>query len=202
MIALTQFKQILATCKQPEVWCDLLNSELPKHGIVSKTQVAAFLAQTAHESSEYNTLSENLNYSGDRLNVVFPKYFKDKDVSKYNRNPEAIANVIYANRMGNGDTASGDGYKFRGRGVLQVTGKANYMKCSEYLFGSDDVLLNDPDMLILPEHALGSALWFWDANKLATVTDFILLTKKINGGTIGLEHRQSIYNKALSILTE
>lgn len=201
MITLEQFKAIFKTCKQSTTWYDLLNSELPKHGIVTKEKIAAFLAQTGHESSEFNTLTENLNYSGDRLKVIFPKYFKDKDVSKFHRNPEAIANVVYANRMGNGDQVSGDGYKFRGRGVLQVTGKSNYMKCSEFLFGSDDVLVNDPDMLMLPEHALGSALWFWKANNLLAVNDFILLTKKINGGTIGLSHRQEIYQKALSVLS-
>lgn len=200
MITQEQFKAIFKTCKEPITWCDLLNSELPKHKIVVKEKIAAFIAQTGHESSEYNTLSENLNYSGDRLKVIFPKYFKEKDVSKYHRNPTAIANVVYANRMGNGNEASGEGYKFRGRGVLQVTGKANYMKCSEFLFGNDDILIDDPDLLLLPEHALGSALWFWSANKLVEVSDFILLTKKINGGTIGLSHRQEIYNKALSVL--
>lgn len=200
-ITLDQFKKILPKCKNPETWCNLLNQELPEHGIISRSQIAAFIAQTSHESADYNVLSENLNYSGERLLVVFPKYFKDKDVSKYNRNPASIANVVYANRMGNGDEASGEGYKFRGRGVLQVTGKANYMKCSEFLFGDDEALLHDPDMLLLPEHALGSALWYWSANNLANVINMTVLTKKINGGLHGQEDRQLRYDKAMSILT-
>ncbi len=200
MITLDQFKAILPQCKEPEDWVSLLNEELPEHGFKTKEQIAAFIAQTAHESSSYNVLSENLNYSGERLNIIFPKYFKTRDVSKFHRNPAAIANVVYANRMGNGDESSGEGYKFRGRGVLQVTGKANYMKCSEYLFGNDDVLVDDPDLLLHKPNALGSALWFWHANNLLNCTDFVLLTKKINGGTIGLDHRQELYRKALSVL--
>lgn len=201
MITLDKLKKVLPQCKEPEEWVELLQKELvSEHGFTTKQHVAAFLAQTAHESSSYNTLSENLNYSGERLNIIFPKYFKNRDVSKFHRNPEAIANVVYANRMGNGDESSGEGYKFRGRGILQVTGKVNYMKCSEFLFGTDNTLVEDPDLLLLKEHALGSALWFWTANKLTSVSDFVLLTKKINGGTIGLEHRTELYNKALKEL--
>ena len=200
MLTLEKFKLIAKTCKEPEKFFAQLSEQLPKHGIESKEQIAGFIAQTCHESADYNVLVENLNYSGDRLKTVFPKYFKDRDVSKYNRNPTAIANVIYANRMGNGDEQSGEGYKYRGRGILQVTGKSNYMHCSEALFGNDETLLDDPDLLLLPEHAVGSALWFWDTNKLSTVKDFVLLTKKINGGTIGIEHRTEIYNRALQVL--
>jgi putative chitinase len=200
MITLDQFVAILPQCNEPEEWCEIIASELPEWGFETREQVAGFIAQTAHESSSYNILAENLNYSGDRLAVVFPKYFKNVDVKPYHRNPQAIANRVYANRMGNGNADSGDGYRFRGRGVLQVTGKANYMHCSQELFGQEEVLLDDPDLLLHKPNALGSALWFWKANNLLSVTDFILLTKKINGGTIGLEHRQSIYNKALSIL--
>lgn len=196
MITLEQFKTVFPLCKDPEQWVSLFE----KLEFKTKEQIAGFLAQTGHESSSFNVLAENLNYSGDRLMVVFPKYFKGKDVSKYNRNPTAIANLVYANRMGNGDEASGDGYKFRGRGILQVTGKTNYMRCSEYLFGHDDTLLEDPDMLLLPEHALGSALWFWKTNKLETVTDFVVLTKKINGGVVGLDHRTELYGKLLKVL--
>ena len=159
-----------------------------------------FIAQTAHESSDYNTLAENLNYSGDRLKIVFPKYFANKDVAKYNRNPAAIANLVYANRMGNGDEASGDGYKYRGRGVLQVTGKANYAHCSEYLFGHEDVLIDEPDLLLMKEHAIGSAEWFWRKNNLMNYSDVAKVTKLINGGLIGLEHRSSLYFRASKLL--
>jgi putative chitinase len=200
MFTLEQFTAILPLCKEPEEWCDIISTELPEWGFTTKEQVAAFIAQTAHESSSYNILAENLNYSADRLKIVFPKYFKNIDVAPYHRNPEAIANIVYANRMGNGPADSGDGYRFRGRGVLQVTGKANYMHCSEELFGHEQVLLDDPDLLLHKPNALGSALWFWKSNNLLAVTDFIQLTKRINGGVIGLEHRQSVYQTALSIL--
>ena len=200
MLTLEKFKLIAKTCKQPETYVPILQEALPKHGIVTREQIAAFIAQTCHESSDYNVLAENLNYSGERLNIVFPKYFKNRDISKYHRNPAAIANVVYANRMGNGDEQSGDGYKYRGRGILQVTGKSNYMHCSDALFGNDETLLDEPDLLMLPEHAVESALWFWNSNKLETVNDFVLLTKKINGGTHGLAARQEVYNRVLYVL--
>lgn len=176
-----------------------MEEELDDWGIVTREQEAAFLAQTAHESSSFNVLAENLNYSADRLNVIFPKYFKNRDPRPYHRNPEAIANLVYANRMGNGDTDSGDGYRYRGRGILQVTGKSNYMHCSLALFGQDDVLVDAPDLLLHKPNALGSALWYWQENKLETVTNFTLLTKKINGGTIGLAHRQELFAKFLNV---
>lgn len=200
MFSLEQFQRILPNCKEPEAWHALLEADLAQYCINTRVQIAAFLAQTAHESSEYNTLAENLNYSGARLAVVFPKYFKTVDPARFHRNPSAIANKVYANRMGNGDEASGDGYRYRGRGVLQVTGKTNYAKCSEFMFGADEVLLDDPDLLLDKSTALGSAFWFWSANRLQDVTDFILLTKKVNGGLNGLAHRQELYNRALSIL--
>lgn len=203
VFTLDQFKQIVPHCKEPEEWCDIIASELPHHGFTTNRQVAAFLAQTAHESADYNTIVENLNYSSDRLVAVFNKYFKNyttEQLLQFNRNPEAIANVVYANRMGNGDSDSGDGYKFRGRGVLQVTGKSNYMHCSEYLFGSDSVLLDEPDQLLIKSNALGSALWYWNANNLLGVDNFVLLTKKINGGVNGLEDRTKVFNIALSVL--
>lgn len=200
MFSLAQFQQILPNCKEPEEWHSLLQSDLAQYGVNTVEQIAAFLAQTAHESSEYNILAENLNYSGNRLAVIFPKYFKNVDTAKFHRNPGAIANKVYANRMGNGDEASGEGYRYRGRGVLQITGKNNYAKCSSFMFGADDVLLDDPDLLLEKSTALGSAFWFWDQNKLKDVSNFILLTKKINGGTNGLPHRQELYNRAQEIL--
>lgn len=203
MFTLNQFIQIVPHCEEPEEWCELISSELPSHGFETKRQVAAFLAQTAHESADYNTLAENLNYSADRLKVVFPKYFRNfspSQMQQYHRNPQAIANVVYANRMGNGDTSSGDGYSFRGRGVLQVTGKSSYMHCSEYLFGADTILLDDPDLLLTKPNALGSALWYWNLNDLLSVDNFTLLTKKINGGVNGLTERTNVFNIALSVL--
>lgn len=204
MFSIDQFVQIVPHCEEPEEWCEIISSELPEHGFETTRQVAAFLAQCAHESAEFNTLAENLNYSADRLRVVFPKYFRNFSPSQmqhFHRNPEAIANVVYANRMGNGDTASGDGYSFRGRGILQVTGKSSYMHCSDYLFGSDTILLDDPDLLLTKPNALGSALWYWNVNDLLSVDNFTLMTKKINGGVNGLLQRQEVFNLALSVLS-
>jgi putative chitinase len=195
-----QLKKILPNCKNPVAWAEALSKQLPAAAIVSPAQISRFVAQTAHESMEYNTLEESLNYSGDRLMVIFPKYFRGLDVSPYHRKPERIANVVYASRMGNGNIDSGDGYKFRGRGILQLTGRNNYTACSEAMFG-DDRLLDDPDMLLKEEHALGSAIWFWNVNGLNDITDFTKLTKRINGGTIGLDHRTALYNKAIAVLS-
>lgn len=191
MITIDKFKEVFPHCKNPDTWYSLFESKLPEHGIESDEQINMFLAQTGHESGQFNTLEENLNYSGDRLLVVFPKYFKGRDVSSFNRNPEAIANVVYAGRMGNGNEASGDGYKFRGRGILQVTGRSNYTHCSQFIY-NDDTLVQHPELLKEPEAALGSAIWFWSANNLVNETDFVAMTKKINGGTIGLNERQAL----------
>lgn len=201
MITTDQLKAILPHCKEPEQWANLLSEECAEWGLVTKTQIAGFIAQTGHESSHFNTLEENLNYSAERLDVVFPKYFKTVDPKQYHRNPEKIANRVYASRIGNGDEASGDGYKFRGRGLIQCTGRANYARCSEQLFGDDDVLLDSPELLLLPEHALGSALWYWKVNNLKDISDINIMTKKVNGGLIGIEDRKAIYTRALKVLS-
>lgn len=195
-----QFKQILPQCRTPMTWASLLETYLPQANIISKEQQAAFISQTGHESASYNVLEENLYYSSSRLAMVFPKYFRGVDPVPYHKKPEMIANLVYANRIGNGPLESGDGFRFRGRGVLQVTGRKNYAACSLFLFGDTEILLNNPDMLLDPTHAVTSALWYWQTNGLENVTDFVELTRKINGGTNGLEHRTQLYNTALNIL--
>jgi len=161
-----------------------------KYEINSALRLAHFLAQTAHESGGFRVIEENLNYSADGLSKIFPKYFRDKDPNDYARQPEKIANVVYASRMGNGDTASGDGYTFRGRGLIQLTGRSNYTSMANDMGVSvDDVVA----FLGTPEGAVESAAWFWNKNglnKLADADDVTAVTKKINGGTIGLEDRQ------------
>jgi len=161
-----------------------------KYEINSALRLAHFLAQTAHESGGFRIVEENLNYSADGLMKIFPKYFRDKDPNEYARHPEKIANVVYASRMGNSDTASGDGYKFRGRGLIQLTGKSNYSG-----FAADSGISVDEAVAYLstPSGAVESAAWFWHKNglnKLADADDVPAVTKKINGGTIGLEDRQ------------
>jgi putative chitinase len=161
-----------------------------KYEINSALRLAHFLAQTAHESGGFRVIEENLNYSADGLSKIFPKYFRDKDPNDYARQPEKIANVVYSSRMGNGDEASGDGYKFRGRGLIQLTGRSNYTSLSGDLGVELDSVV---EYLGTPEGAVESAAWFWHKNglnKLADADDVTAVTKKINGGTIGLEDRQ------------
>lgn len=196
MITLDKFKLVFPNCKEPDSWHKIFTEELDHHGF-NFDQGARFMAQCAHESNSFNTLIENLNYSVQGLLITFPKYFKDVKPEDYARQPAKIGSRVYANRMGNGDEASQEGFKFRGRGFIMVTGKANYMKCSEFLFGHDDVLLDEPDLLLDKTNAIGSAFWYWEANKCNDIKDFLALTKKINGGTKGAEERQKFYDAIL-----
>lgn len=164
-------------------------------------RLASFLAQIAHESGGFNFVIENLNYSADGLRKIFPKYFPTTELAnEYARKPEKIANRVYANRMKNGDEASGDGFKFRGRGLIQLTGRDNYTRFAEALDMSiDDTIA----YLETPNGAVASAGWFWDNNKLNDIcdrNDFVLLTKRINGGTIGLEDRKHHFEIAMKYL--
>jgi len=164
-------------------------------------RVAGFLAQIAHESGGFNFVKENLNYSAKGLMTTFKKYFPTEELAKqYERKPEKIANRVYANRMSNGSEESGDGYRFCGRGLIQLTGRANYTKFAEDLGMSiEDTVA----YLETPNGAVASAGWFWDNNKLnqyCDKDDFITLTKRINGGTIGLADRQHHYHLALQHL--
>jgi len=168
---------------------------------VNMHRAAAFVAQTAHESGGFNFVKENLNYSAKGLVGTFKKYFPDEATAKpYERNPEKIANRVYANRMANGDEASGDGYRFCGRGLIQLTGRANYTKFAEDLGISIEETVA---YLETPAGAVSSAGWFWDNNNLnqyCDKDDFVTLTKRINGGTIGLEDRKHHYHLALDLL--
>lgn len=179
-----------------------LDAAMEEFSINTPQRQAMFLAQVMHESGKLAFVTENLNYKAASLDAVFPKYFKNagRDATEYERQPEKIANVVYASRMGNGDTASGDGYRFRGRGLIQLTGKDNYRACSEGL-GQD--LVDDPSYLETPEGACRSAAWFWDKNNLnesADAGDILTNTKRINGGTIGLDDRKHHYEAALALL--
>ena len=158
-------------------------------------RAAHFFAQTAHESGNFKAFSENLNYGASGLTTTFKKYFPTTEKALlYERKPEKIANLVYASRMGNGDEASGDGYKFRGRGALQLTGKDNYKVFSEYLKNPE--IMTNPD-LVATEFAFESAIFFFDRNKLWDICDkgvnkdtILALTKRINGGTHGLADRE------------
>lgn len=198
-----QLRQIIPRVKNISEWYSAISESLPQYEINDIARVSAFLAQCAHESGGFSVLQENLNYSADGLQKIFGKYFPNHEIAtEYARQPEKIANRVYSSRMGNGDEASGDGWKYRGRGLIQLTGKDNYTRCSKAFF-DDDTLLNDPDLLLQPYYALNSACWFWNENnlnKLADEQNIKMMTKKINGGFIGLEDRIAHYNHAVDVL--
>jgi putative chitinase len=204
MITSEQFAELFPNCKDPEGWVDAMNEVFPEYEIDTPERIAAFIAQCGHESGGWRTFSENLNYSAKALNAIFGKYFAraGRDAEEYHRQPEKIANVIYANRMDNGDTDSGDGWKFRGRGPIQLTGKANYTAFSEW--ADRDDILDDPDQVSEDkELALMSAIWYWTKNglnKYADNGDIKTMTKRINGGYIGLEDRIHHWKEALHMM--
>lgn len=168
---------------------------LNKHGVNTPLRLAHFFAQLEHESN-LKPVEENLNYSSHALQRVFKKYFPTKALADdYARHPERIANKVYANRMDNGNEASGDGWRYRGRGFIQITGKANYKALTEAT-GID--YLNNPDLLLTEADSMISALWFWsfrNLNKYADLDDVKMVTKRINGGYNGLKHRTELLKK-------
>jgi putative chitinase len=170
--------------------------------LTTLNRMAGFVAQAAHESAQFKVVKENLNYSAEGLRRVFPKYFPTDDVAaSYARQATKIANKVYANRMGNGDEASGDGFKYRGRGFFQITGKFNYTSCGTGL-GLD--LVKTPEALERTKPALASALWFWKTNNLnryADANDIRGMTKAINGGYNGLDERTYNYLRAKKVLS-
>jgi len=172
-----------------------------RYNIKSAKRVASFLSQCAHESNNFSVVRENLSYSSDALMRVWPKHFPTKEIAlKYHRQPERIANRAYANRIGNGTEASGDGWKYRGRGFIQVTGKHNYTECDKELKLD---LVNKPEQLEDAPAAVLSAGWFWNKNNLnalADKEDVLGLTRRINGGTHGLDDRQKKYTVAITAL--
>ena len=178
---------------------DPLNKACDKFEINTPNRLAMFLAQVGHESGGLVHTKENLNYKADGLTRRFPHYFKDVDPEDYAHNPEKIANRVYANRMGNGDEASGDGYKYCGRGLIQLTGFSNYSHFADDLSMSIDDAVH---YLETPEGAAMSAAWFWNKNGLNSVADagdILKCTKRINGGTIGLDERTALYEEALKL---
>jgi putative chitinase len=178
-----------------------LSDVLPKYEITSVQRVAAFLAQCGHESLDFTVLQENLNYSAERLHQVFARYFPTLESAQpYNRQPEKIANKVYGGRMGNGPEASGDGYKYRGRGAIQLTGRDNYRAFGKTLGKSIDDTVAYCGTL---PGAVESACWFWqqhELNALADANDLANMTKRINGGLHGLDDRQARFEKALAVL--
>lgn len=204
-MTLEQLTQILPKVESPRDWFIALSAALPKHKINTTNRIAAFMSQCSHESLGFTVLEENLNYSGNRLRAVFGKYFAtNKIAAEFERQPEKIANRVYSNRMGNGDEESGEGWKYRGRGILQITGKNNYRACSIELFADETVLLDYPELLATKHRFMvESACWYWTKNNLnqyADSEDLETLTRKINGGINGLQDRIEKYHSFKQIL--
>ena len=194
-------EDILNGNKDVGKWYKAMTNLFPKYKINTAERVAGFIAQCGHESRNFTVLEENLNYSSDALEKLFTKYFsgKGRNAKDFHRNPEKIANVIYQGRMGNDQ--QGDGWKFRGRGPIQLTGRSNYTA-----FGR--TLNKDADQVVVYmqtiEGALESALWYWNSRNLnatCDANDIVKMTKLINGGTIGLEDRKKHYEHAIAVLT-
>jgi len=210
MITIQQFKQLVPSTKYPQQWHDALfgkqtelsgKSLAEDYEINTPKRIAAFMAQCGHESGGFVWLTENLNYSAAGLMKTFAKYFSDQATANvYARQPDKIANKVYANRMGNGDEASGDGARYKGRGLIQVTGKDNYFWFAASLGITPEAAA---DYMQTFEGAAQSACWYWEntsLNKLADAGDILTMTKRINGGTIGLEDRKKHYAHALHVL--
>jgi putative chitinase len=209
---------VAAKIKDPDKWLQPLIETCVEFEINTEQRVAAFLAQTSHESGGYTMLTENLNYRAATLAACWPNRFAELGPNKkpkrdakgaliptkvalsIEKKPELIANMVYSSRMGNGPPQSGEGWKYRGRGLKQLTGKDNYKRCGDAL---NLDLVNNPDLLLEPMPAARSAGWFWKVNNLsplADASDIKGMTKKINGGFIGLEARQALFDKIMAAI--
>jgi putative chitinase len=206
LITEAQLAAMIPTNKEVAAWCEELNKALPKYDITTDQRIAGFISQCAHESMDFNAMSENLNYREETLNKVFPRYFGPgkRNAAEYAKNPEKIANYVYMDEFRTsklGNTQPGDGWRFRGRGLKQLTGRDNYTRfAKDYDMTAEEAA----EWVETKEGALASALWFWNTNNLNTVADtgsVPALTKKINGGDIGLQDRQARYEKAMAVLT-
>ena len=204
----SQLRQIMPACTDPANWIQPLNNAMSRFDITAPDRMAVFLAQIAQESGQLTRLSENLNYTAKRLMQVWPTRFPTLDKAQpFEKNPQKLANYVYAKRLGNGDEASGDGWNYRGRGIIQLTGRGNYRATA---LGVGLPLEEQPDLLVQPGPATLSAAWFWKShglNELADdqnddndIEDFKTITKRINGGLVGLNERLAFWEKAKGVL--
>jgi putative chitinase len=196
-----QLLQILPNARPVAgIFLPALNEAMARYKIDTRLRAAAFLAQVGHESSHLTRLVENLNYSAEGLIRTWPKRFNLELATRVARKPEQIANIVYASRMGNGPAVTGDGWKYRGRGLVQVTGWVNYQACGSAL-GLD--LLTKPELLEQPVYAAPSAAWYWSSNGLNELADagrFEDITRRVNGGLTGQADRLDIYQRALKVI--
>lgn len=198
---LDQTKVLLGNNRQSAQWHAAFVKLFPEYGITTPVRVAGFLAQCGHESNGFRIREENLNYSAKRLNEVFYRYFAGagRDAKDYAKKPEKIANLVYGDRMNNGPPSSGDGYRFRGRGPIQLTGRYNYTEFGKTIGKSAEETAEYMDTI---EGALESALWFWKTNHInryCDSRDIVGMTKRINGGTNGLRDRTERWDQALEL---
>lgn len=191
-----QFKKIFP--KALEGLFHFISEQLPKAGCKTKAQQAMFLAQCGHETLGFSSFSENLNYSAERLVAVFPKYFNKDNAKAYERNKIKIANRVYANRMGNGDEKSGDGWKYRGRGIIQITGRDNYRL---FAYATNNLaVIENPDLVLSSlDFIVSTGIWFWNNRNLDKYSSVETVTRLINGGLNGIEERRSLYNKLMAV---
>lgn len=209
MLSPEQLQRIFPNCQGPAAWVDALIPAFQKYEIETPDRIASFLAQTGYESGQYNRLEENLNFTtAARLTKVWPKRFPDEaSALPYVNNPQKLANRVYASRMGNGDAQSNDGYRFRGRGIIQLTGRSNYDSAGDAM-GVD--LIDAPELLSERKWAALSAGWFWQSrglNELADdrthdedLEDFARITRRINGGVVGLKERFALFQRVYAEL--
>ena len=183
-------------------WVGPLNETFAKFGIATVDEQAAFIGQYSHESNHFRTLQENLNYRPETLHQLWPQRFPTMEIAaQYAHQPEKIANKVYANRMGNRDEASGDGFRFHGRGLPQLTGHDLYFHFGQFI-GED--LIANPDLVATPKYAAMAGGWYWKTHNLsaaADAEDWVKVTKIINGGTFGLEERVALTKHAIAVLS-
>lgn len=203
MLTAHLLKQVFPLCADPAGWAQALNPALERYQINTRARLCSFLAQTGHESAQFNRLVESLNYkTAGRLMKVWPKRFpSEASAIPYVGNESKLANFVYANRLGNGDNASGDGFRFRGRGIIQITGRSNYTAVGKEL---KLPLVEDPDLLLTKEVSALAAAWFWHSRGLNALADdntgdddledFTEITRRINGGTVGIKERLLAFN--------
>lgn len=210
MVSAEQLRAIVPKCANPASWVDPLNAALARFGIQANDELAAFLAQVAVESQELNRLEENLNYSAERLRVVWPSRFPNDEIAKlYARSPQQLAMFVYGKREKLGNVTAEDGWRYRGRGLIQITGKANYQRLAEGIV--DPLLVLCPERLQTKVTAALSACWYWKQNPRISLlahdaaddddqADFVTITRLVNGGETGLTERRMYWHRAMQAL--
>lgn len=202
MLTLQQFQKLFP--KADAAWQMEFTKLPPEYVINTPERIAAFISQCGVETAGYTQFEENLNYSAKRMVQVWPKIFTKELADKCDHNKQLVANYAYANRMGNGDPQSGDGWKFRGRGPIHLTGRDNYTAFAKQTFDKPDKIIDNPDLLLTDKAiSIKSALWFWKTNNLNVIadkSDVVKLTKRVNGGSNGLAERQALFQKIIEAL--